>query len=113
MPRGGFRAGAGKKPKWKHGKTKPVRVPTALVDEVLRLVSLLDQGKKLEVLQNESVTVSKVIDLQGIQLKSVDGKIYVGLEGLVKKGYHLKPERLNSIVSRSVKSVEQLEICLK
>jgi hypothetical protein len=40
--RGGVRPGAGRPYKWKHGKTKPIRVPEAIAAEVLAYARELD-----------------------------------------------------------------------
>lgn len=44
MSRGGCRSGAGAKPKWKHSKTKTIRVPVDLADQVLEIAKMIDQG---------------------------------------------------------------------
>lgn len=98
MARGGRREGAGGRPAWNYGKTKPVRVPIALADKILEIAKILDEGKfedsdKLEEIE-ELVTASKVIDLTGIAiLYSKDGPV-VRLADLVRVGYQIRPERL-------------------
>lgn len=98
MARGGRREGAGGRPAWKYGKTKPVRVPIALADKILEIAKILDEGKfedsdNLEEFE-ELVTASKVIDLTGIAiLYSKDGPV-VRLADLVRVGYEIRPERL-------------------
>lgn len=47
MTRGGKRDGAGGKSTWEHGKTKSIRVPIALAEEILQIARQLDQGTKL------------------------------------------------------------------
>ena len=47
MGRGGFRPNAKGKPSWKHGKTKTIRVPVALVDEILAAARVIDSGGKV------------------------------------------------------------------
>lgn len=42
--RGGFREGSGRKYKWKSGKTKAVRIPVAILEEVLEYAQKLDSG---------------------------------------------------------------------
>jgi hypothetical protein len=45
---GGARPGAGGGARWKHGKTKLVRLPIALVDEILEVARYMDEnGGKL------------------------------------------------------------------
>lgn len=108
MPRGGRREGAGAKPKWRSGKTRVMRIPEELAEQVLEIIQALDEGKSIQIEQLESVnfpssvllldsdnvTESKVIDLSRIALSSIQGKLAVGLEDLVKAGYDLKPTAL-------------------
>lgn len=104
MPRGGYRPGSGGKSKWKHGKTKVIRVPEVLADQVLQYARELDEGKSMRLEgMNKSkdihpIAALKVIDLAGISLKAVDGQMGVKLSDLVKKGYRLIPDHLNEIV---------------
>lgn len=105
MSRGGYREGAGVKPTWKHGKTKTIRVPVDLADEVLRLARLLDEGKKLtdtlEIIKSSITdydTESRVIDLSGISIKTCNGKMALYLEDLAKLGYEILPIRLGQAV---------------
>lgn len=57
MARGGARLNAGAKAKWKHGKTKTIRVPEVLADQILEYSKKLDDGSIIEnVSQSESVT---------------------------------------------------------
>jgi len=43
--RGGARPGAGGGGRWKHGKTKLVRLPMALLDEILEVARYMDQNE--------------------------------------------------------------------
>jgi hypothetical protein len=43
--RGGARPGAGGGCRWKHGKTKLVRLPVALVDKILEVARYMDQNE--------------------------------------------------------------------
>ena len=86
MPRGGYREGSGGKPSWKHGKTKPVRVPIALEDKILEIARILDEGG--------SPSTSKVLDLTGIAVMRSESGPVVRLADLVRAGYSIKPERL-------------------
>jgi hypothetical protein len=43
--RGGARAGAGGGCRWKHGRTKLVRLPVALVDKILEVARYMDQNE--------------------------------------------------------------------
>ena len=55
MPgRGGARPGSGPKPSWKLGKTKAIRVPTAIADAVLAIARRMDREETLNVPDNES-----------------------------------------------------------
>ena len=89
MPRGGFREGSGGKSTWNYGKTKTIRVPELLVDQVLEYARKLDEGDIIE-----PVTESKAINLAGISLKTYGGKISVHVEDLAKAGYQIMPENL-------------------
>jgi hypothetical protein len=42
--RGGARPGAGGGVRWKHGRTKLVRLPVALLDEILSVARYMDQN---------------------------------------------------------------------
>lgn len=94
MPRGGRREGAGGKPTWKHGKTKPVRVPEALAERVLEIARILDD-------EGDPDSVERVIDLTGIAVfQSKNGPV-IRLTDLLRVGYSIKPERLmRSVESR-------------
>jgi hypothetical protein len=43
--RGGARLGAGGGCRWKHGRTKLVRLPVALLDEILEVARYMDQNE--------------------------------------------------------------------
>lgn len=91
--RGGKREGAGGKPTWRYGKTKPVRVPVALAEKILEIARVLDEELDEEGLES-SVTSSKVIDLTGVAIySSKDGPV-VRLADLLRMGYEIQPERL-------------------
>jgi hypothetical protein len=45
MPRGGFREGSLRLRHWRTGKTTTVRLPEALVPQVLKFAKALDEGK--------------------------------------------------------------------
>ena len=89
MARGGARLNAGAKAKWKHGKTKTIRVPESLVPQILEYSKKLDAGEVIE-----SETKSKVLDLSGISIRACNGKSAVYLEDLAKAGFEILPERL-------------------
>lgn len=106
MPRGGKREGAGAKFKWKHGKTKTIRVPVELAEQVLELARKLDNGEVLVSQSKESScidydTESKAIDLTGISLVGVSGQMGVRLSDLMLKGYEIYPLHLADFVRRS------------
>ena len=109
MPRGGKREGAGAKFKWKHGKTKTIRVPVELADRLLELAKKLDEGETVvpqsdikETANIDYDTESKVIDLTGVSLVSVSGQVGVRLSDLMLKGYQIEPLRLADLVRRSL-----------
>ena len=89
MARGGRREGAGGRPSWKNGRTKPVRVPIALADKILEIARVLDEEGA-----EEAVTGSKVIDLTGVAIYSSKDGPTVRLVDLVRAGYEIQPERL-------------------
>lgn len=109
MGRGGYRIGSGNKPKWKSGKTKTIRVPEAIADEVMSIALDLDQGKSVVTLRNnekvvniENITQSEnvdVVDLSGISLTHSGGEVAIKLTDLVKKGYKILPKKLSELVN--------------
>lgn len=86
MPRGGKRPGAGGKPTWKHGKTKTIRVPIALADEVISFARKLDE-KSI----TEHDTDSKMIDLSEVIVPEIRGRRFVFLSDLLRVGYEIHP----------------------
>jgi len=52
MPKGGYREGAGAKPKWSKGKTVVLRVPEALAEKVLDVTKFLDEGKEINLVSD-------------------------------------------------------------
>lgn len=86
MPRGGKRPGAGSKPTWKNGKTKTIRVPIAIAEEILRLAKELDEKGTIE-----RDTDSKVLDLSGIIAPEIRGRRFVFLSDLLKAGHEIFP----------------------
>ena len=98
MTRGGARLNAGAKAKWKHGKTKTIRVPEALVDQII------DYAKKLDDQQVPVFSESKVLNLSGISVYILSGKKFVYVSDLIKLGYDIKPHRLAVAVSMESKS---------
>lgn len=92
MPRGGRREGAGGRFKWKHGKTKTIRVPEDLADQILEYAQKLDDGVIIE-----HETPSKVLNLAGISIRVCNGKSSVYLEDLARAGYEILPERLGKM----------------
>lgn len=104
MPRGGQRKGSGSKSAWKHGKTKVIRVPEILADQIIEYARKLDEGK----IKNDDVkqvtSMLKIIDLSGVSLTSISGQMGVRLSDLVNKGYHLTPKRINDVVLASLKN---------
>lgn len=39
---GGYRSGAGQKPKWRNGTTATIRIPQVLIEDVMRYAQLID-----------------------------------------------------------------------
>jgi hypothetical protein len=101
MARGGRREGAGGQFKWKHGKTKTIRVPEVLADQILEFAKKLDEG--INTIDYD--TRSKVLDLSGISLRQHNGIIAVHLEDLVKAGYEILPERVSQLVEARIQKL--------
>lgn len=95
MARGESRPGAGPKSTWIHGKTKTIRVPESLAEQVLRVARLMDEGGKID-----DVTRSKQVDLSGISIRSIDGRPAVFLDDMVDAGYKIRPFELLSRVRK-------------
>lgn len=122
MTRGGKREGAGGKPAWKHGRTKPVRVPIVLADAILEIARVLD-SRDLEDSENiEKLSGSQqraqVIDLTGIAIRATKDGPVVYLADLIRAGYTIKPEqavrnlrepRLSSLSRQVRESIEALK----
>lgn len=92
MGRGGARPGAGGRFKWKNGKTKTIRVPEVLADQILLYAQKLDSG---DIIEHE--TPSKMLDLTGVSIRVCNGKSAVYLEDVAKAGYEILPERLGKM----------------
>ncbi len=92
MGRGGAREGAGGRSKWKHGRTKTIRVPEILAEQILEYAQKLDDEAIIE-----HETQSKVLDLSGTSIRVCNGKSAVYLEDLAKMGYEILPERLGKM----------------
>jgi hypothetical protein len=97
MTSGGAREGAGNQTTWKSGKTKVIRVPETLADQVLNYARKLDEDNDNVDLVLEPVTQSKVVNLSGISIKTHNGKLVVNLEDLAKAGYEILPANLGMI----------------
>ena len=54
MPRGGFREGTLKLRHWRSGKTTTVRLPEALVPQILKFAKALDAGEPVWIGEPES-----------------------------------------------------------
>ncbi|MFM6136954.1 MAG: hypothetical protein ACKPCP_22870 [Sphaerospermopsis kisseleviana] len=108
MARGGARSNAGAKSKWKHGKTKPVRIPESLIPKVLEYLQNLDKVGIIEnVSQSKSVTnifvaerrwKEDTLNLSNISIHRLNGKSFVFVEDLIKAGYEIEPSRLADVV---------------
>jgi hypothetical protein len=104
MVRGGKREGSGNKPGWKNGKTKVIRVPEVLADQILQYARELDEGKIKSIDAKEITPMLNIVDLSGISMIAVSGEMGIKLSDLVKRGYQLTPKRINDIVLASLKS---------
>jgi hypothetical protein len=98
MPRGGKREGAGGKPTWKNGKTKTIRVPIVLAEEILKIARELDEKGTIE-----RDTESKLIDLSEITVPEIRGKRFVFLSDLLRVGYELHPLKWAEIARAELK----------
>ena len=71
MPKGGIRPRSSDgsldhllKPKWKQGKTRTIRVPKVLADQLLDIAHHLDEGGKIDLTQdNKTEEISQPVDL--------------------------------------------------
>lgn len=106
MARGGRREGSGGKPTWKHGKTKPVRVPVALAEQVLEIARILDD-------EGDPGDTSKVIDLSGIAILHSQHGPVIRLADLIRVGYKIKPERLLRSIGKRLEQKSDLDNLLK
>jgi hypothetical protein len=117
MARGGKREGAGGKSRWNHGKTKVIRVPEVLADNVLRFAEFLDAVPDISTVtwsNLEHVTESKTVDLSGIVVRSFNGNACIYLSDLTRVGYQIYPERLaNSVKAKEGREQGQREESLK
>lgn len=110
MPRGGEREGAGAKLKWKHGKTKQIRVPEALADKVLELTEMLDNGYEVGKLDTLDIGInsnSKTLDLSTIALTATSGSLAVKLEDIYLAGYQILPHNLSIMVEAKVQKLKE------
>lgn len=117
MARGGYRVGAGGKPTWKHGRTKTIRVPEALVERILEFARNLDDDQAddgVTSTKNETVTESKVVNLSGVLIRAFKEGPGIYLADLLRAGYEIQPERLvQSVKLRLAKENRDQENFLK
>lgn len=101
MGRGGYRENAGSKSSWNYGKTKVIRVPVALADQILEIARILDSGKALE-----DVTASKMVNLSGISIHQLKNGPAVYIQDLLKAGYKIRPlalvDKLRKDIDRGI-----------
>jgi hypothetical protein len=93
MPRGGKREGSGPKSNWKNGKTKTIRVPISLADDILNIARRLDEQQPVEF-----SGFAQVIDFSSMHISVIEEKRFVFLEDLMNLGYEIKPLELADIV---------------
>lgn len=70
---GGYRPGAGRKGEWQSGKTKAVKLPEKLVDQVVAIARAIDRGLVVQVIDPSDE--SDVIQDLRSQLKSCNGHV--------------------------------------
>lgn len=84
--RGGYRPGAGRKGEWKSGKTKGVKLPEKLVDEIVAIARAIDDGKEIKIIGNDSVTKSKNLQNETVtESKRVEEAAAILTEALTLK----------------------------
>ena len=112
MPRGGYRKGAGLKPSWKHGKTKVIRVPEALAEQIIEYARKLDNRESDSVTEKQSISVteSKTIDLSGMPIHSSNKGSVVYLADLIHFGYQIKPDRLHDSIKKKNRLIQQTRL---
>ena len=81
--RGGYRPGAGRKGEWRSGKTKAVKLPEKLVDEITAIARALDEGQEVKIVGNESVAESNFETVT--ESKSVKEAVLILTEALALK----------------------------
>ena len=104
MPRGGYRKNAGGKPTWKHGKTKVIRVPEALADEVLRYARSIDDVTETNLNQ------SKTINLTRVPVYSSNKGSLVYLSDLIAFGYEIFPVALHRLATQHKRFEQQKRV---
>jgi len=108
MSRGGPRLNAGAKPKWKHGKTKTIRVPEILLNKIMEYAKKLDNEDAIEIVSfsntvpgnpgTETLVSFSTLNLSNIPIYFSNGRSFVFIEDLVKRGYEIQPPRLAATV---------------
>jgi hypothetical protein len=93
MPRGGKREGSGPKPTWKSGRTKTIRVPEVLADQVLDIARRLDEG----LLESPNYS-DRLINLSSLNIPTIRNRKFVFIEDLIKLGYMIEPSNLSDKV---------------
>lgn len=83
--RGGARPGGGGPFKWKHGETKQVRLPIAILDKIMEIARKLDNGEAID-------SGAKSIDLSNVKVYKLHGREVVRLVDLVATGHNLHRE---------------------
>lgn len=114
MSRGGYRKGAGRKPKWKNLDTVTIRVPQVIADQVLTFAHFIDNLEKplresllekitkskfsFEKITESNTDLNKVINLNGVAISRIHGKTLVFLSDLDRAGYTIEPLVLRNVV---------------
>ena len=104
MSRGGKRKGAGGVSTWNSGKTKVIRVPIALAEQVLSMARQLDSSDAMfEPVTTSNIAPPRVIDLSGVSVTHANGEIAVKLEDLVALGFQIQPSSLAVMVDARIR----------
>lgn len=115
MPKGGRREGGGRKPSWKNGKTKNIKVPIVLAEDILKIARELDEKTIVLSPSNESKK-SPLPSFLAKESKQVKNKTF--FNRLVQSSFVKKEEsnanlfsetEINNRVIELISNAEQLE----
>lgn len=99
MPKGGARPNSGKKSTWNYGETTTIRVPKALAEYLKSIARKIDQGEQ------PFPNSEKIIDFSGVPMSQINGDLAVKLFDLVKTGYRIKPDDVETMVNARIQKM--------